>query len=100
MAHHERGFNGVPLDGLTVIAAVAGDRNLGMREMGGEEPTAVKAIITVDPRATPAQRDALVAAGARALRRVDHAGRARRHRADAFCDVGEYVEVSGADSCS
>jgi len=53
-------FNGVTLDGLTVAAAVAGDRNLGMREMGGEEPTAVKAIIIVDPRATTAQRDALV----------------------------------------
>ena len=32
-------FEGVALDGLTVAAAVAGDRNLGMREMGGEEPT-------------------------------------------------------------
>jgi hypothetical protein len=53
-------FAGVALDGLTVAAAVAGDRNLGMREMGGEGPTAVKAIITVDPRATAAQRDALV----------------------------------------
>jgi len=53
-------FDGVALDGLTVAAAVAGDRNLGMREMGGEEPTAVKAIITVDPRATAVQRDALV----------------------------------------
>ena len=53
-------FEGVALDGLTVAAAVAGDRNLGMREMGGEEPTAVKAIIIVDPRATPTQRDALV----------------------------------------
>jgi hypothetical protein len=53
-------FNGVTLDGLTVAAAVAGDRNLGMREMGGEEPTAVKAIIVVDPRANAAQRDALV----------------------------------------
>jgi hypothetical protein len=53
-------FEGVALDGLTVAAAVAGDRNLGMREMGGEEPTTVKAIITVDPRATTAQRDALV----------------------------------------
>jgi hypothetical protein len=53
-------FDGVTLDGLTVAAAVAADRNLGMREMGGEEPTAVKAIITVDPRATAAQRDALV----------------------------------------
>ena len=53
-------FEGVPLEGLTVAAAVAGDRNLGTREMSGEEPTGVKAIITVDPRATPAQRDALV----------------------------------------
>ena len=53
-------FDGVALDGLMVAAAVAGDRNLGMREMGGEEPTAVKAIITVEPRATPAARDALV----------------------------------------
>ena len=53
-------FDGVSLEGLTVAAAVAGDRNLGMREMGGEEPTAVKAIIIVDPRATPAQREALV----------------------------------------
>ena len=53
-------FRGVALDGLTVAAAVAGDRNLGMREMGGEEPTAVKAIIIVDPRATATQRDALV----------------------------------------
>jgi hypothetical protein len=53
-------FDGITLDGLTVAAAVAGDRNLGMREMGGEEPTAVKAIIIVDPRATALQRDALV----------------------------------------
>ena len=53
-------FEGVAIDGLTVAAAIAGDRNLGMREMGGEEPTAVKAIITVDPRATTRQRDALV----------------------------------------
>jgi hypothetical protein len=53
-------LDGVTLDGLTVAAAVAGDRNLGMREMGGEEPTAVKAIITVDPRANQSQRDALV----------------------------------------
>src|SRR5688572_1498646 len=52
-------FDGVPLEGLTVAAAVAGDRNLGMREMGGEEPTAVNAIITVDPRATAAPRGAL-----------------------------------------
>jgi hypothetical protein len=52
-------FEGVPLDGLAVAAAVVGDRNLGMREMGGEEPTAVRAIITVDDRANDAQRAAL-----------------------------------------
>jgi uncharacterized protein DUF1326 len=92
------GFSGVPLDGLTVIAAVAGDRNLGMREMGGEAPTAVKAIITVDPRATPSQRTALVAL-VRELTgglitqvvRVDTA-------AMRFATSAKYVEVSAADT--
>ncbi len=32
-------FNGIQLDGLSIVAAVAGDRNLGMQEMGGEKPT-------------------------------------------------------------
>ena len=53
-------YNGVALDGLTMAAAVAGDRNLGMREMGGEAPQAVRAILTVDQRASAVQRDALV----------------------------------------
>jgi hypothetical protein len=53
-------FEGVPLDGLSVVAAVAGDRNLGIREIGGAAPTMVRAAIVVDDRATPAQRDALV----------------------------------------
>ena len=91
-------FDGVPLDGLTVVAAIAGDRNLGMREMGGEAPTAVKAIITVDPRATAAQRDALVAFVREASRglisevvRVDTA-------AVRFATTAKYVEVSAADT--
>jgi hypothetical protein len=54
-------FNGVSLDGLSVIAAVAGDRNLGIREIGGEEPSLVRAAVVVDERATAAQREALVA---------------------------------------
>jgi hypothetical protein len=90
-------LDGVVLDGLTVAAAVAGDRNLGMREMGGEEPTAVKAIITVDPRATPAQRDALVRLARELSRglitevvRVDTA----RIR---FATSQNYVEVSVPD---
>jgi hypothetical protein len=53
-------FNGVPLDGLAVVAALAGDRNLGMTEMGGETPT-VKSALFVDERANPAQQLALVA---------------------------------------
>jgi hypothetical protein len=61
-------YEGVALDGLAVVAAVAGDRNLGIREIGGGEPVKVKAEVIVDERATPAQRDALVAA-ARAMSR-------------------------------
>jgi hypothetical protein len=53
-------FNGVPLDGLSVVAAIAGDRNLGMTEMGGEKP-AVTSALFVDDRANPAQQIALVA---------------------------------------
>ncbi len=54
-------YAGVSLDGLAVLAAVNGDRNLGMREMGGEAPEKVEAALVVDARATEAQRDALVA---------------------------------------
>jgi hypothetical protein len=54
-------LDGVTLDGLAVVAAVSGDRNLGIREIGGSAPTRVDAAIIVDVRATPAQRDALVA---------------------------------------
>ena len=53
-------FDGVRLDGRSVVAAVAGDRNLGMREMGGEAPQVVRAVLTVDPAATDAERRALV----------------------------------------
>jgi hypothetical protein len=53
-------FEGVPLDGLAVMAAVSGDRNLGIREIGGEAPTVVRAELILDARATPAQREALV----------------------------------------
>lgn len=54
-------YRGVRLDGLAVMAAVNGDRNLGMREMGGEAPQLVEAAIVVDARADEAQREALVA---------------------------------------
>ena len=53
-------YDGVPLDGLSVIAAVSGDRNLGIRELGGVAPSVVRAAIIVDERATVPQREALV----------------------------------------
>jgi hypothetical protein len=53
-------FNGISLDGLSVVAALAADRNLGMTEMGGAKP-AVRSAIFVDDRANPAQQIALVA---------------------------------------
>jgi hypothetical protein len=55
----EGAYAGQRLDGLAVVAVLAGDRNLGMREMGGEEPARVRSLLYVDERATTAQRDAL-----------------------------------------
>lgn len=52
--------DGVSVSGLSVVAALAGNHNLGIREMGGAAPTEVKALIYVDERASAAQRDALV----------------------------------------
>jgi hypothetical protein len=53
-------INGVALDGLAVVAALAGDTNLGIHEIGGES-TPARAAIYVDARANAAQRKALVA---------------------------------------
>jgi hypothetical protein len=53
-------FNGIAIDGLSVVAALSGDRNLGMTEMGGEKP-AVRTAMFVDQRANAAQQLALVA---------------------------------------
>ncbi len=52
-------YDGQVLDGLRVVAAVSGDRNLGIREIGGESPSFVRAVVYVDQRATAAQRSAL-----------------------------------------
>lgn len=52
--------NGVSVDGLAVVAALSGDRNLGLHEIGGER-AAVRSVVFVDERANPVQRMALVA---------------------------------------
>jgi len=51
--------NGVSLDGLVVAAAVLGDKNLGIHEIGGQKPVSHTALF-VDDRATAAQRTALL----------------------------------------
>lgn len=53
-------FNGIALDGLSVVAAVAGDKNLGIQEIGGGKAV-IRSTIFVDQRANPAQQLALVA---------------------------------------
>jgi hypothetical protein len=52
-------FNGVPLGGLSVVAAVSGDANLSVHEIGGEVANTRTALF-VDARASEAQRIALV----------------------------------------
>jgi hypothetical protein len=51
--------NGVSVDGLAVVAALAGDVNLGIHEIGGSAAT-VRSVLYVDERANPVQRMALV----------------------------------------
>src|SRR5947207_4815181 len=53
-------FNGVSLDGLSVVAAISADKNLGIHELGGEKAISRSALF-VDDRANPVQRIALVA---------------------------------------
>jgi hypothetical protein len=53
-------YEGVALEGLKVVAIVAGDVNLGTHELGGVAPSEISSIVFVDERATLAQRDALV----------------------------------------
>jgi hypothetical protein len=53
-------FNGVAIDDLSIVAALSGDRNLGMVEMGGAKPT-VRSALFVDERANRVQQIALVA---------------------------------------
>ena len=53
-------FNGIALDGLSVVAAIAADRNLGINELGGDYAQ-TKAAVYVDTQATSAQQNALIA---------------------------------------
>lgn len=54
-------YNGIVLNGLSIVAAVAGNTNLGWYELGGKKAAVVKAAVMIDERANPAQRLALMA---------------------------------------
>ena len=56
----EGAFNGVPLNGLAVVAMVAADVNLGGHEIGGEAPSWIRTKVMVDARANVEQQQALV----------------------------------------
>ncbi len=53
-------FNGVSLAGLSIVAAVSADRNLGLSEIGGSRAN-TRSSVFVDQRASGAQQAALVA---------------------------------------
>ena len=53
-------FGGVSLDGLSIVAAVSADRNLGIEEHGGGKAT-TKSAVFVDERANPRQETTLIA---------------------------------------
>lgn len=53
-------FNGVAIDDLTIVAAVSGDANLGIQEIGGTRAT-TKSAVYIDQRASQVQQIALIA---------------------------------------
>ncbi len=87
-------LDGARLDGLTVVAAVAGDRNLGIGEVGGLPPSVIRAVLVVDDRATPVQRRALVALARRQAPRLIRDIVAIREAPIAFDDTGHAIRVN------
>jgi len=53
-------FNGVSIDNLSVVAAINGDQNLGINEIGGGKAS-TRSAVYVDQRATQVQQIALIA---------------------------------------
>jgi hypothetical protein len=97
--HITRGaYDGVALDNLSVVAAVAGNRNLGISEIGGEASNDVKATIIVDANATEAQRNALVALARELSRGLIQQVVEVKAAPIAFADDGKQVSVAAADA--
>jgi len=86
-------FDGVALNGLSVVAAVAGDTNLGIREFGGEVAS-TRAALFVDERATPAQRAALISMARQNSKGLLGTVVALTPTAIQFVDQGPAIKVS------
>ena len=86
-------FEGVSLNGLAVVAAVAGDANLGIREIGGDDGAHAAAIF-VDERATPAQRAALVSMAKQLSNGIIGTSSRLTPTSIQFVDDGQAIRVS------
>lgn len=91
-------YGGQSLDGLRVVAAVSGDRNLGIREIGGEAPSYVRAVVYVDERASGAQRLALAGLARELSRGLISDVVEVMPVAIAFDDTGDTVAVRAGDA--
>jgi hypothetical protein len=85
-------INGVSVDGLAVVAALAGDVNLGLHEIGGSQAT-VRSVVYVDERANPVQRMALVSLANDMTRRIGTIVQVTPAPIT-FADQGESIHVS------
>jgi len=90
-------FNGVALNGLAVVAAVAADANLGVREIGGETANTRTALF-VDERATPAQRTALVSMARHLSKGIVNTVVELTPTAIQFVDEGRSIRVAAKSS--
>ena len=84
--------NGVSLDGLSVVAALSGDVNLGLHEIGGAAAK-VRTVLFVDERATPVQRMALASLASDMTRRIGTIVQVQPAPIT-FADQGESIHVA------
>ena len=84
--------NGVSVDGLAVVAALAGDVNLGLHEIGGAAAS-VRSIVYVDERANPVQRMALVSLAHDMTKRIGTIVQVQPAPIT-FADAGETIHVA------
>ena len=89
-------FDGVALDGLSVVAAVTADKNLGIVEIGGDRAQA-EAAVYVDVRADAAQQAALLAMASDLSRGIVSTVVAVTSAPIVFSDTGHQLHVSAGD---